>query len=200
MVHILWYISSPSLKCRINGLLLSRSYVKPGKQQVPSELQSICILLLQITEMALYFEFCVSQVAEDQAVVDNVKNMFFDFQELVGRFDLISENMHLPVYSASLMMCPLVDNIMSDLTMNRIKSEKSNEISSIKKPCHMCSIDGLLDRTIQHMMFFISVTDQADKLRQVIHQEATQRKNGKSVDRNDSQHNGASWAYDLGPC
>lgn len=34
-----------------------------------------------------------------------------------------------------------------------------------------CSIDGLLDRTIQHMLFLRSVTDQADKLRQVIHQE-----------------------------
>ncbi|KAK1405031.1 Polygalacturonase-like protein [Heracleum sosnowskyi] len=61
-------------------------------------------------------------------------------------------------------------------------------------------IDGLLDRTIQHMMFLRSVTDQADKLRQVIHQEAPQGKNWKSANRNDSQHNGASWAYDMGPC
>ncbi|KAK1396373.1 hypothetical protein POM88_006236 [Heracleum sosnowskyi] len=39
-----------------------------------------------------------------------------------------------------------------------------------------------------------------DKLRKVIHQEAAQGKNGKSANRNDSQQNGESWTYDLGPC
>lgn len=84
------------------------------------------------------FFLCV-QIAEDQAVVANVKNMFFDFHQLMGRFDRISENMQLPVYSASSIMCPLVDNIISDLTVNHIKSEQSNEISSIRQPCHVAS-------------------------------------------------------------
>uniref|UniRef100_A0A5B6Z4C3 Putative transcription factor LHW n=1 Tax=Davidia involucrata TaxID=16924 RepID=A0A5B6Z4C3_DAVIN len=38
-----------------------------------------------------------------------------------------------------------------------------------------CSIDGLLDRTIKHMLFLRSVTDQADKLRQWVHQEVSDR-------------------------
>lgn len=43
-------------------------------QQVPSELQSICILLLQITEMALYLEFCVSQVCGIRPVLGRVED------------------------------------------------------------------------------------------------------------------------------
>lgn len=97
------------------------------------------VLLVPVVPHGVLQLGSLDTVAEDQAVVANVKNMFFDFQELVGRFDLITENMQLPVYSASSMMCPVVDNIMSDLTMNRIKSEQSNEISSIRQPCHMVS-------------------------------------------------------------
>ncbi|PWA67685.1 hypothetical protein CTI12_AA315690 [Artemisia annua] len=50
-----------------------------------------------------------------------------------------------------------------------------------------CSIDGLLDRTVKHMLFFESVGDRAIKLRQSLQSEAL-----KGI------QNGASWAYELG--
>lgn len=105
------------------------------------------VLLVPVVPHGVLQLGSLDTVAEDQAVVANVKNMFFDFQELMGRFDLISENMQLPVYSASSMMCPLVDNMMSDLTMNRIKSEQSDEISSIRQPCHMVSITNQITQS-----------------------------------------------------
>ncbi|KAL6987668.1 hypothetical protein U1Q18_013415 [Sarracenia purpurea var. burkii] len=37
-----------------------------------------------------------------------------------------------------------------------------------------CSIDGLLDKTIKHMLFLRSVSDQAKKLRQWVHQEVSE--------------------------
>uniref|UniRef100_A0A5B6Z5Y6 Putative transcription factor LHW n=1 Tax=Davidia involucrata TaxID=16924 RepID=A0A5B6Z5Y6_DAVIN len=61
-----------------------------------------------------------------------------------------------------------------------------------------CSIDGLLDRTIKHMLFLRSVTDQADKLRQWVHQEVSDRKNLKSSESKGVCKNGTSWAFELG--
>lgn len=61
-----------------------------------------------------------------------------------------------------------------------------------------CSIDGLLDRTIQQMMFLRRVTDQADRLRKLVHQEVAGGKNLKSADRKGGQQNGTSWAIELG--
>lgn len=97
------------------------------------------VLLVPVVPHGVLQLGSLETVAEDQAVLANVKNMFFAFQELVGRFDPISENMQLPVYSASSMMCTLLENVTSDLTMNAIKSEQSNEIFSIKQPCNMFS-------------------------------------------------------------
>ncbi|XP_059647110.1 transcription factor LHW-like [Cornus florida] len=61
-----------------------------------------------------------------------------------------------------------------------------------------CSIDGLLDRTIKHMLFLRSVTDQADKLRQWVHQEVTGEKNVKSSESKGGHQGGTSWAFELG--
>ncbi|CAL5334988.1 unnamed protein product [Camellia sinensis] len=62
-----------------------------------------------------------------------------------------------------------------------------------------CSIDGLLDKTIKHMMFLRSVTDQADKLRHRVHQKVTgQRKNMKSSGTKRERPNGTSWAFEVG--
>ncbi|KAH7866642.1 hypothetical protein Vadar_023140 [Vaccinium darrowii] len=61
-----------------------------------------------------------------------------------------------------------------------------------------CSIDGLLDKTIKHMMFLRSVTDQADKLRQSVHQVVMGRKNVKSSDAKCNRQSGRSWAFELG--
>ncbi|XP_074329282.1 uncharacterized protein LOC141666927 isoform X2 [Apium graveolens] len=56
-------------------------------QQVPSELQSICILLLQITEMALYLEFCVSQVCGIKPVLRRME----DFSKEIRLFLKVTE-------------------------------------------------------------------------------------------------------------
>ncbi|GFY82632.1 hypothetical protein Acr_02g0008720 [Actinidia rufa] len=58
-----------------------------------------------------------------------------------------------------------------------------------------CSIDGLLDRTINHMLFLSSVSDQADKLKQWVHQGVT---GWKSVKSSGTNQNGTSWAFELG--
>ncbi|CAH1439814.1 unnamed protein product [Lactuca virosa] len=62
-----------------------------------------------------------------------------------------------------------------------------------------CSIDGLLDRTVKHMLFLKSVGDRASKLRQCVQPEGE-----GSIQTNDitseekGGKNGASWAFELG--
>ncbi|XP_076925163.1 transcription factor LHW-like [Bidens hawaiensis] len=62
-----------------------------------------------------------------------------------------------------------------------------------------CSIDGLLDRTVKHMMFLESVNDRAVKLRQCGQSEATGTglKNNATPVVKGSQ-SGASWAFEVG--
>ncbi|GMP64164.1 hypothetical protein CsSME_00025565 [Camellia sinensis var. sinensis] len=43
-------------------------------KQVPSQIQGVCILLLQITEMALYLEFCVSQICGIRPALGHVED------------------------------------------------------------------------------------------------------------------------------
>ncbi|PIA54616.1 hypothetical protein AQUCO_00900881v1 [Aquilegia coerulea] len=59
-----------------------------------------------------------------------------------------------------------------------------------------CSIDALLDQTIKHMLFLRSVTKRAEKLNQYISPKAFDTRNWNSSE-NQSQQNGASWAFDL---
>ncbi|PON90815.1 Myc-type, basic helix-loop-helix (bHLH) domain containing protein [Trema orientale] len=61
-----------------------------------------------------------------------------------------------------------------------------------------CSIDGLLDHTIKHMLYLRSVTDQAEKLKGYPHQEVASCKNRKAPERNDGLQNGTSWAFEFG--
>ncbi|XP_031275148.1 transcription factor EMB1444-like [Pistacia vera] len=61
-----------------------------------------------------------------------------------------------------------------------------------------CSIDGLLDRTIKHMLYLRSVTDQAEKLRQWVYNEMGARKDLRSSETSDRNQNGTTWAFDLG--
>ncbi|KAM7468046.1 hypothetical protein LguiB_015608 [Lonicera macranthoides] len=61
-----------------------------------------------------------------------------------------------------------------------------------------CSIDGLLDRTVNHMLFLRNVTDQADKLRQSVHHDVAGPNNMKSHVTNGGQQSGTSWAFELG--
>ncbi|KAL2481587.1 Transcription factor [Abeliophyllum distichum] len=61
-----------------------------------------------------------------------------------------------------------------------------------------CSIDGLLDRTVKHMLFLRSVTDRADKLRQQALKEETDESIPKEPEVNSDHQNGTSWAMELG--
>ncbi|CAM8930159.1 unnamed protein product [Rhodiola kirilowii] len=58
------------------------------------------------------------------------------------------------------------------------------------------SIDGLLERTIKHMMFLRKVSDQSQKLR--AYQEVDGEIKLKSSQRKDNIKSGASWAYQVG--
>ncbi|KAI3804161.1 hypothetical protein L1987_32334 [Smallanthus sonchifolius] len=62
-----------------------------------------------------------------------------------------------------------------------------------------CSIDGLLDRTVKHMLFLESVSDRAVKLSQCGQSEKTKTglKNTRKPVVKDCQ-SGASWAFELG--
>ncbi|KAL3531783.1 hypothetical protein ACH5RR_005304 [Cinchona calisaya] len=59
-----------------------------------------------------------------------------------------------------------------------------------------CSIDGLLDKTIKHMQFLASVTDQADKIRQHIVKKESNQKDVK-LPIVESTQNGTSWALEF---
>ncbi|GKV05894.1 hypothetical protein SLEP1_g17844 [Rubroshorea leprosula] len=61
-----------------------------------------------------------------------------------------------------------------------------------------CSIDGLLDQTIKHMLYLRSMTNQAEKLRQWVHQEVAGRKNLRSLETKDGHQKGTSWAFEIG--
>lgn len=53
-------------------------------KQVPSEIQSVCIILLQITEMALYLEFCVSQICGIRPVLGRVEDFTKEMRLLIS--------------------------------------------------------------------------------------------------------------------
>ncbi|KAA8536011.1 hypothetical protein F0562_028489 [Nyssa sinensis] len=52
-------------------------------KQVPSEIQGVCMLLLQITEMALYLEFCVSQICGIRPVLGRVEDFLKELKLLM---------------------------------------------------------------------------------------------------------------------
>ncbi|XP_055812472.1 transcription factor bHLH157-like isoform X1 [Solanum dulcamara] len=61
-----------------------------------------------------------------------------------------------------------------------------------------CSIDGLLDKTIKHMLFLRSVTDQADKLRFQAQTEVAPDNTLQSPEVKSSNRQGTCWALELG--
>ncbi|KAL3839488.1 hypothetical protein ACJIZ3_024079 [Penstemon smallii] len=79
------------------------------------------------------------------------------------------------------------------LIQDRIK-----ELRDLVPDSEKCSIDGLLDKTIKHMHFLRSVTDQADKLRHQDLKEEADEKITKTAEVNCSPQNGKSWAVELG--
>ncbi|XP_030480781.1 transcription factor bHLH155 isoform X1 [Cannabis sativa] len=61
-----------------------------------------------------------------------------------------------------------------------------------------CSIDGLLDRTVKHMLHLRNVADQAEKLKSFPQQEVTRDNNSKLYNKTESTQNGTSWGFELG--
>ncbi|KAH6762062.1 hypothetical protein C2S52_019495 [Perilla frutescens var. hirtella] len=79
------------------------------------------------------------------------------------------------------------------LIQDRIK-----ELRDLVPNSEKCSIDGLLDKTIKHMLFLRSVTNQADKLRHPILKEEVGENMTKPVEVNYSHQDGTSWAIEFG--
>ncbi|XP_073033832.1 transcription factor LHW-like isoform X1 [Primulina eburnea] len=79
------------------------------------------------------------------------------------------------------------------LIQDRIK-----ELRDLVPNSDKCSIDGLLDKTIKHMLFLKDVTNQADKLRHQVLKEATNPNTTITSEVNPVHQNGTSWAVELG--
>ncbi|KAL9428975.1 hypothetical protein AB3S75_030889 [Citrus x aurantiifolia] len=79
------------------------------------------------------------------------------------------------------------------LIQDRIKELRELVPNGVK-----CSIDCLLGRTIEHMLYLRSVTDQAEKLNQWVHREVAARKDLRSSETNDGKQNGTTWAFEVG--
>ncbi|XP_055961973.1 transcription factor EMB1444-like isoform X2 [Mercurialis annua] len=79
------------------------------------------------------------------------------------------------------------------LIQDRVKELREMVPNSAK-----CSIDGLLERTITHMMYLRSITNQAEKLRNCVHQEVAGRKNWRSFETKENDQNGTSWGFEIG--
>lgn len=61
-----------------------------------------------------------------------------------------------------------------------------------------CSIDGLLDRTIKHMLFLRGVSERAGKLRHWVNQEVSGQKKMRLSSPKPDSNNGTSWAFEIG--
>ncbi|KAA0044115.1 transcription factor bHLH155-like protein [Cucumis melo var. makuwa] len=81
------------------------------------------------------------------------------------------------------------------LIQDRIK-----ELRQIVPNGGKCSIDGLLEKTIKHMLYLQRVTDQAEKLKQLAQQEDFDSENCTDLENEGVQPNGTSWtwAFDIG--
>ncbi|PIN12973.1 hypothetical protein CDL12_14412 [Handroanthus impetiginosus] len=79
------------------------------------------------------------------------------------------------------------------LIQDRIK-----ELRELVPNTEKCSIDGLLDKTIKHMLFLRSVTNQAEKLRHQVSKEEADENTAEKTEVNYKHQNGTSWAMELG--
>ncbi|XP_057808038.1 transcription factor LHW-like isoform X2 [Salvia miltiorrhiza] len=79
------------------------------------------------------------------------------------------------------------------LIQDRIK-----ELRELVPNSEKCSIDGLLDKTIKHMLFLRNVTNRADKLRHPILEEEVDENTTKQAEVKCSHQDGTSWAVELG--
>lgn len=81
------------------------------------------------------------------------------------------------------------------LIQDRIK-----ELRQIVPNGAKCSIDGLLEKTIKHMLYLQRVTDQAEKLKQLAQKEDFDSENCNDLENEGVQPDGTSWtwAFDIG--
>ncbi|GFP98483.1 transcription factor emb1444 [Phtheirospermum japonicum] len=75
--------------------------------------------------------------------------------------------------------------------------DRLKELRDLVPNSEKCSIDGLLDKTIKHMLFLRNVTKRADRLKHHHKEEAVEKTRGpEKVNR--SSQKGTSWAVELG--
>ncbi|KAL3640664.1 hypothetical protein CASFOL_015632 [Castilleja foliolosa] len=75
--------------------------------------------------------------------------------------------------------------------------DRLKELRDLVPNSEKCSIDGLLDKTIKHMLFLRNVTNRADKLRHHHKKEAVE-KTRRPEKVNHSSQKGTSWAVEIG--
>ncbi|XP_059305537.1 transcription factor bHLH155-like isoform X1 [Lycium ferocissimum] len=91
------------------------------------------------------------------------------------------------------------DNHKSRPRDRQLIQDRLKELRQLVPSGAKCSIDGLLDKTIKHMLFLRSVTDQADKLRYQAQTEQTAPdKSLQSPGVKTNNQQGTSWAVELG--
>ncbi|KAF3966340.1 hypothetical protein CMV_009548 [Castanea mollissima] len=76
--------------------------------------------------------------------------------------------------------------------------DRVKELRQLVPNAAKCSIDGLLDRAVKHMLHLRSVTKHAEKLRQLAHHEVANHNNWVSPETKNVSQNGTSWAFDFG--
>ncbi|XP_023910723.1 transcription factor LHW isoform X1 [Quercus suber] len=76
--------------------------------------------------------------------------------------------------------------------------DRVKELRQLVPNSAKCSIDGLLDRAVKHMLHLRSVTKHAEKLRQLAHHEVANHNNWVSPETKNVSQNGTSWAFDFG--
>uniref|UniRef100_A0A2P2NL59 Uncharacterized protein MANES_09G095700 n=1 Tax=Rhizophora mucronata TaxID=61149 RepID=A0A2P2NL59_RHIMU len=76
--------------------------------------------------------------------------------------------------------------------------DRVKELRKLVPNGRKCSIDGLLDRTVKHILYLRSITFRAEKLRQWVDQEVDAWKSWRSADLKDNGESGASWNSEFG--
>ncbi|XP_011094905.1 transcription factor LHW [Sesamum indicum] len=90
------------------------------------------------------------------------------------------------------------DNQRSRPRDRQLIQDRIKELRELVPSTEKCSIDGLLDKTIKHMLFLRNVTNQANKLRHQVLEEEADEKATRTAEVNYGHQNGKSWAIELG--
>ncbi|KAL0451114.1 UNVERIFIED_CONTAM: Transcription factor LHW [Sesamum latifolium] len=90
------------------------------------------------------------------------------------------------------------DNQRSRPRDRQLIQDRIKELRELVPSTEKCSIDGLLDKTIKHMLFLRNATNQADKLRHQVLKEEANEKTTRTAEVNNGHQHGKSWAVELG--